>query len=120
MAVRAIDLDDVSTRQDQCHVATWTGILNGDSGEPVAMPGSADRSAQVTGTFGAGGSLRIEGSNDGTNYYALNDPQGSALNITAAGIKGIIEATRFIRPRATAGDGTTSLTVTMLLRRNTR
>jgi len=81
------------------------------------MPGSADRSVQVTGTFGAGGNLRIEGSNDGTNYSALTDPQGNALDFTATKIEGVLELTRYIRPRATAGDGTTSLTVTMILRR---
>lgn len=101
------------------HVIVWTGLTfaTTDDGQPLQMPGSADRSIQVTGTFGASGNCRIEGSNDGTNYVALTDPQGNALNLTAAGIEAVQEITRFIRPRITAGDGTTNLTVTMLVRK---
>lgn len=80
-------------------------------GQPIEHSRYADRSVTVTGTFGAGGSVRIEGSLDGTNYFPLTDPQGNALDITSAKIEAITEAVRYLRPRVTAGDGTTSLTV---------
>lgn len=100
------------------HVTTWTGLANGDDGSPLQMPEAADRSVQVTGTFGAGGSVRLEGSNDGGNTWAtLTDPQGNALDITAAKIEAVTELTEYIRPRVTAGDGTTSLAVHLLTRR---
>ena len=88
-----------------------------DVGVAQEMPGSADRSVQVSGTFGTGGNLRIEGSNDGITYAVLTDPQGNALDFTTAKIETVMEIVRFIRPRITAGDGTTSLTCTMLMRR---
>lgn len=91
-----------------------------DVGVPLEEPGRADRSVQVTGTFGAGGNLRIEGSNDGTNYATLTDPQGNALDFTTAKIEQVSEITRYLRPRVTAGDGTTSLTVTIMARRGFR
>jgi hypothetical protein len=72
---------------------------------------------QVQGTFGASGSVSVEGSNDGVNYHTLRDPQGVSLTFTAAGLKAVLELTRFIRPRVTAGDGTTALTVTLVARR---
>jgi hypothetical protein len=81
------------------------------------MTGFADRAAQVTGTFGAGGTVLIEGSIDGTNYSTLVDPQGVAISKTAAGISEIGQLTKFIRPRVSAGDGTTSISVTLLARR---
>lgn len=77
----------------------------------------ADRSVQVAGTFGAGGTLLIEGSNDGTNWATLNNVQGTALSITSAGIKQVAEVTRYVRARVSAGDGTTDLDVAFLLRR---
>lgn len=80
-------------------------------GQPLLIDRRTDRSVSVTGTFGAGGTLVIEGSNDGTNYYTLNDLQGSALSITSAKLEGISEVPLYIRPRVTAGDGTTSLNV---------
>lgn len=103
-----------------CVIATWPDLANGDDGSPIELANFADRSVQVVGTFGAGGSVRIEGSLDGTNYAPLTDLQGNDLNITAAKIEAITEVVRWIRPRVTAGDGTTSLTVTMLLKGATR
>jgi hypothetical protein len=96
----------------------WTGLLNGDDGDPVQQSGRGDRSVQVTGTYGAAGNVRIEGSNDGVNWVALADPQGTDLDIVAADkqIEQIMEITKFIRPRVTAGDGTTNLTVTLFVK----
>lgn len=102
------------------HIYTWTPMTfsGSDVGLPIEMPGSADRSVQVTGTLGAAGSLRIEGSMDGVTYAVLTDPQGNDLNITTLKIETIMEVVRFIRPRITAGDGTTSLTCRILMRRS--
>lgn len=119
MATIQHTLSALSTLNDNVHVVVWADMTKttDDVGTAVEMPGSADRSVQVTGTFGSGGSCRIEGSNDGTNYVVLTDPQGNALNLTAATIEAISELTRYIRPRVTAGDVNTSLTVTMLVKR---
>lgn len=120
MAEREKGINSLLTRGDLCHVILWTGLLNGDNGSPLEMPGSADRSVQVSGTFGSGGNLRIEGSNDGSNFVVLSDPQGNALDITSASIKMVMEVTRYIRPRVTSGNGSTDLTVTMIVRRVTK
>ena len=96
---------------------TFTGL---DQGQAYEGFGNADRSIQIEGTFGVGGSCTIEGSNDGTNFEPLTDPFNNALTLTAKGIKGVEPIVRYIRPRITAGDGTTSLTVTLLGRRNYR
>ena len=100
----------------------WTGLTKttDDDGEPLSLPHYADRSVQVKGTFGTGGTVIIEGSNDrksdSPTYSQLHDPQGNALSFTAAGIEQILEGCYLIRPRVTAGDGDTDLTVTILVR----
>lgn len=96
----------------------WTGLLNGDTGAPVELVDNVDRTATITGTFGAGGSVTIQGSNDGTNWFPIVDPQGNAVTKTAASMELMTEAPRYFRPIVTAGDGTTSLTVLVLCRRN--
>lgn len=88
-----------------------------DSGNPAQLPSWADCSFQVVGTFGGGGTVPIEGSNDGVNFGTLNDPFGVALNFTNAAPRQATERCQFVRPRVTAGDGTTSLTVLGLFRR---
>ena len=99
-------------------IVTWTAMANGDTGSPLEMGNFSDRSVQVEGTFGSGGTVRIEGSLDGTNYRILTDPQGNDLEfIAAGGLEAVSELVRYIRPHVTAGDGTTALTVTILAKR---
>jgi hypothetical protein len=96
----------------------WTGLVVNDTGSPFTLSQFADRSVQVSGTFGAGGLVVIEGSNDGTNYVTLNDPQGNPISITGPKIESISEIVLKIRPRISGGDGTTNININMLVRKN--
>lgn len=102
-----------ATGSSVAFVATWPSMAQGDSGDPLPFSQYADKSVQVAGTFG-GATLRVEGSNDGTNWATLTDPQGNDLLITSAKIEMVTEATLWVRPVVVSGDGTTSLTVSML------
>jgi hypothetical protein len=97
-------------------LVSWTGLLNGDDGSSLEYGAYTDRSVQFVGTFGAGGTIVLEGSNDGTTWVTLTDPQGNAISKTSASIEAISEATRYVRPRVTAGDGTTNLAAHLFLR----
>src|SRR5262245_37783298 len=94
-------------------------LANGDSGKPISGWTHSDRTIQIYGTFGVGGSVQPEGSNDfqsaGATFVQLRDPSGLSITLTSAGLKQILEHTYWIRPRCTAGDGTTALTVIMCL-----
>lgn len=98
---------------------TWN-LNNTDSttGDYVDGMNSAwsDRSVQVSGTFGTGGTCVIEGSNDGVTWFTLSSPANSTLSFTQAGLKQIVEACRHVRPRITAGDGTTAIAVSLFMR----
>ena len=110
--------DIVPPRSDQVHVYTWPGMANGDDGQPVELPWYADRTVQVVGTYGAGGKARIEGSLNGTDWATLSDPQGADLDISSVSqsIATVTELTRYIRPSVPTGDGSTALTVMILVR----
>jgi hypothetical protein len=69
----------------------------------VKYPG---KTVQVTGTFGASGTITIEGSNDGITYATLRDPSGTPLVISNTSIYTIAENTRFMRARAGGTGGT--------------
>lgn len=89
---------------------TW--VLTGtDDGQPETAPQYPVKSVQVKGTF-AGGTVIMEGSNDGgTTYFTLTDPQGNPLSFTAAGGEAIQENVEKVRPRASVA--VTSVTVVM-------
>jgi len=118
MAIVSFTIDPIKTWKDKAHVITWASLANGDTGSALEMAGSADRSVQVVGTFGSGGNLRLQGSNDGTNWNTLTDPQGNDINITSTKIEQVTEVVRYMRPNVTGGDVTTNLTITILVRRS--
>lgn len=94
----------------------WNSCKAADVGQALPLGNYADRSIQISGTFGAGGSVSLQGSLDGNNWATLNDTFGNSLVITSAGIKQIAEVVTYIRPSIT-GDGTTNIDVYILSRR---
>lgn len=89
---------------------TWTNIPNGNQGSGWQMrPRYRTGWFTATGTWGVGGSVQLEGSNDGVNWFKLS-PAALTANGSFA-ILGVTEVPKYIRPNVTAGDGTTSITV---------
>ena len=122
--------------------ATWVFTGAGPSnGAPIGSPfagagagasglgflaGYADKTFQVTGTFGASPVMTIQGSNDGINWFTLTTPSGNTsgtlgvagpATFVAALIEQITEACVQYRPSFTGGDGTTNLTVVAFCRK---
>lgn len=88
------------------------------AGTPIPFSEWADRSVQFLGTFGVGGTIVWEGSNDGgTTWAILTDPQGNSISKTSAALEQVTEITQLARPRVDAGDGTTSLKAYVVCRR---
>lgn len=104
------------TKNSRTILVTWSPMQNGDEGDAIPFSQYADKSVQVTGIFGAGGVLTFEGSNDGVNWAPLTDAQGNDLNFSTAKVEQVVEITYRVRPRVVSGDGTTSLSVTLLAR----
>jgi len=92
-------------------------LANGEDGAPTNHSGTADRTVQVFGTFGVGGTVLIEGSLDNQHWDTLRDTQGVALSFTASGLRAVLENAVWIRPRVSGGDGTTAVTVIVNVRR---
>ena len=96
---------------------SWTMVTNLDTGAPMPFAQWADRSVQMSGTWGAGGgTITWEGSNDGVTYFALSDPQTNAIAKTADALEQVVEATLWARPRVSVAS-VTSVVVTLLARR---
>lgn len=104
---------DVSPSGDGSAILiTWTPVDTGDTCVAVSLPKHNDVSVQGIGTF-SGSTLTVEGSNDGTNFIGLRDPTQTAISMTAADIRAILEHTRYVRP-VLAGGSASDLTVAML------
>lgn len=96
----------------------WSALANGDVGAAVEYADYPYRSVQVSGTFGVGGSIKIEASNNGgVNWATLLDVFAAALVFTVTGLRMFNGLAITTRPSVTAGDGTTNLTVTMIAKK---
>ena len=118
MAVNQPTITAAVPGDDTVLIVTWANMANGDTaiGFPAAQ--WSDRTVQVAGTFGASGNVAIQGSNNGgASYAVLQDDYGVALNVTAASIRKATAPVQLIAPAVTAGDGTTNITVSMVVRR---
>ena len=103
----------------------WSGLLNTDVGKPYVCGNRIVKSVQAYGTFGVSGSVQLQGSNDQAYtpdaaalapvWVPLSDRQANQLDITVAKMENVQENPNAVRPSVTAGDGTTTLTVVMIL-----
>lgn len=95
----------------------WVGMTEGDTGEILYLSQSTDKTVQVAGTFGEGGSVNLRGSNYPKNetktWATLHKSDISDLTFTVADIFAIIDNTVAISPEVTAGDETTDLDVSI-------
>jgi hypothetical protein len=107
--------EDVLRIQGVASVFTWDAMANGDSGEPIERPDAADRTIHFTGTFDTT-TVVWEGSNDGLTYVTLTDPQGNAISKNVESIEQVTEVTRYMRPRVTAGGGSTAIVPVLLIK----
>lgn len=109
MAVRAATI----TYPGQSVLVTWTGLLTGDTGAPVCLADFPDKSIQVAGAAGTGGTIVMQGSNDGgTTYSTLHDQSDNALSgLVVADTALIAEHLMLVRPSVAGGDGATNFAV---------
>lgn len=95
-------------------IVLWETMGNADTGTTINLAGASDRSVQIAGTFG-GATVTLQGSNDGTNWATLTDPQGNGIAKTSAAIEQVSEITRYIRAITSGGTGT-DVDVTLLVK----
>ena len=116
-----------ATGDPDCILVRWRDVTEADTCLAVSWGEWADRTVHVTpsvtgGTFGTGGTVLLEGSNNvpdgfaaggnvppsnkqGSNFVTMTDPLGNPLSFTATGMKQITELPLQVRPRISAGTG---------------
>lgn len=117
MPVRQHTVNRNITKDNSVLLVTWSGLLLTDFGSPVSEAAWSERTVQVIGTFGVGGSVTFQGSNNGVDWATLVNRSGGALTFTAPGMNRVQDYPIYVRPLVTAGDGTTNLTVLLACHR---
>lgn len=110
-------------------ILKWEGVANGDTLQPAKVPAYNDKVIAVHGIFGSGGSISLYGSNiesdeavdpttSASSWIPLKDAQGNTMTYTSKDGEAINQNFFMIGGKVTAGDGTTSLTVTLVCKRS--
>lgn len=110
----------ISYYGENAHIVSWSA-LNGTNtqGTPIEMAGSSIRSVHISGTFD-GATVTLKGSNNGSSFIVLTDPQGNAISKTTEAIEAVTESTRLMRPEVASAGANTSINVHMVLVRRGR
>jgi hypothetical protein len=82
----------------------WEALATGDTINALKLSGAGARRAavQIFGTFG-GATIKIQTSNDGTNFYDIKDIHNTAVSTTSAAIFEITSAALYIKPVISGG-----------------
>lgn len=105
----------IKRHDDDSLTFTWTLLTETNAdGQPLVLSRFTEKNVQAYGTFGAGGTVKMQGTNDDpgafTNPVDLEGVNNSALSFTSAGMETLKEVPVQIRPLVSAGTGV-SLTV---------
>jgi hypothetical protein len=103
-------------------------IANGDYLAPLDLSDYSDKTVHVYGTFGAGGSLTLFGSNNPDDAMTVPDPvtgswapiedsTGNAITKTSKSLEALVPNADLISGLVTAGDSNTALYVAIKARR---
>lgn len=103
---------------------TWVGLLNGDDGVPISVPGAADMTVQaIQVVAGVGDTVILEGScQEGppTVFFQMRDGGDNLISFTGSDGELVAPMAVFIRPRITNGDVDTNFTVILIARSTMR
>ena len=92
----------------------WTPMGNADTGTVEETSRLPNKSVTFAGTFG-GATVTLEASDDGVNFFTINDIKGNAVSTLVAARFDIVDVPQFIRPKTASGSGT-AVTVTLISR----
>lgn len=112
---------EVETRVSGIHVYKWTPVTEADTCAPLMLPHFADKTVQVTGTFG-GATITMNGSlNPGASptAFGIHKPDSVAMTFATAGGFAVLENVTQIWPSTAGGTGS-SLTVWLLVETSAR
>lgn len=100
---------EVRNPQRGVYLLTWENITEADSGAPFNVQAFADKTVQVTGDFGNGGQITMQGTNEDTpvNWDTLHDAQGNDITIASGTphVEVLLENVKWIRPLGSGSSG---------------
>lgn len=93
---------------------TWSGLSDGDDGEPVQVPQYAEACVQISGTFDTA-TVDLEGSNDKSTWVTLTNEQGTNISTGSKALETLAQNPKWVRPNAGSGSGSVDVKAILVL-----
>ena len=106
-------------REGESMLYAWVLTQADTEGASIDAHEYGDRTVQISGTFD-GATVVLQGSNDGTNWFSLTDPQGNAISKTTAAMETVMEVPLYTRANSSGGGASQSVTISLFCRRTRR
>lgn len=106
-------------QEGEAMLYSWTLTQADAVGAAIDAHEYGDRTVQLSGTWDSATGV-LQGSNDGTTWFSLTDPQGNAISKTADGMETVMEVPRYTRPNSSGGGASQSVTISLFCRRTRR
>ena len=100
--------------------AKWTGLTTTGAGRALDAHAYPDKTVILAGTIGSGTTVVLQGSTatnplvTGGSWYTLTDQSDNALSLSTGKVETIAQNPRMIRPRVTAKNANTNVSVTII------
>ncbi len=110
-------IDFITQRlRDNVVKVTWSPLTEADDGAPYPTAYLADKTVQSLGTFGAGGMVEWEGTNNGSaNFVQLRDFRGKFISHMSDELSLVAENPQTIRPNVAAGSGVSVTAIAVIV-----
>ena len=95
------------------HQTLWPAMGAADSGLAQSPGQLSDKTIQFSGTWN-GATAILQGSNDGSVWFGLNQPDGTPISTTVDALFQVLENTKHVRPVTSGGGGSTSVNARLL------
>ncbi len=111
-------VQSIAEVSDRAKVWLWTALTTTNpTGISVSVAGTVlALTVTAKGTWGASALITMQGSLDGTNWFTLKKADGNDATFSADGLLSLADLPAFLRPLESAGDGSTTVNVTLLVR----
>ena len=107
----------ILTVSDFVRVAMWRNIPGDETCAPVELFDKEEFTIVTRGNFAAGGSVLLEGSNDGKAYFPLRDSSGYPIFRKRLSVQRVAGRPRYVRPSLIGASNAGAIDVHLIIQR---
>lgn len=108
----------ILTVSEFVRVAMWRNLSSDKACVPIELSDNEELTIVTRGNFTGGGSVLLEGSNDGKAYFPLRDSSGYPVFRKRISVQRVAERPRYVRPSLIGAGNDSAIDVHLIMQRS--